>query len=190
MLYHAELLRVNKTMREILGTVAHRTSMGPKKWLKANESWKDFGGDYEFLRCSTDVATLHKVNAYVNDTITYERDVEDDGDHWKTPDEIMESKTGDCEDFALYKRGILKTLGYEDMLILIVDDLVVRQAHAILGVWIDGDDDGYILDNRTANLGSRLIRESELSEMKIVMSLDDDGAFLHGRKVAPGQDLL
>lgn len=167
--------------REILGTVAHETRMVDKKWLEANASWKDFSGDYEFLEGEAPDETLYNVNRYVNELVTYKKDI---GDDWINPERMLTEKAGDCEDFAMFKRGILKTLGFDDMLILVVRDLVARQEHAMLGVWLDGDPDGYILDNRTVNLNSRLIRESELFDMIMVVSLDDDHAYLHGRKIS------
>lgn len=38
-------------------------------------------------------------------------------DHWKYPKEMLKDKGGDCEDFALLARYVLKELGYKTYLI-------------------------------------------------------------------------
>ena len=57
--------------------------------------------------------------------------VEPEGeDHWKYPKEMVKDKAGDCEDYALLSRHVLKELGYKAYLIGIYYNDGVS-AHAI-----------------------------------------------------------
>lgn len=105
-------------------------SINPK-WAAAVAAWSDpdrvpnihFGG-------------LADLNAKINGMVRYRRDR--GGDHWQTPEELVESHTGDCEDIALFKYGLLRKIGY-DASIVIVNDRVARTGHAYCecgGYWL------------------------------------------------------
>jgi len=75
------------------------------------------------------------VNAWVNRAIAYAADPRD---HWQGPIETLRRKTGDCEDYAILKRAILIARGWpaSRLALVVGDDLIRRQAHALL--WADG----------------------------------------------------
>jgi predicted transglutaminase-like cysteine proteinase len=68
-------------------------------------------------------------------------------DYWETPKEFV-IKDGDCEDFAITKFKSLLYLGFknEDMRIVVLQDLNLKIAHAVLAVYVNGKP--YILDNQ------------------------------------------
>ena len=68
-------------------------------------------------------------------------------DYWETPREFS-LKDGDCEDFAIAKFKSLIYLGVrnEDMRIVVLQDLNLKVAHAVLAVYVGGKP--YILDNQ------------------------------------------
>lgn len=68
-------------------------------------------------------------------------------DYWETPKEFS-IKDGDCEDFAIAKFKSLLYLGIknEDMRIVVLQDLNLKVAHAVLAVYVNGKP--YILDNQ------------------------------------------
>jgi predicted transglutaminase-like cysteine proteinase len=68
-------------------------------------------------------------------------------DYWETPHEFS-IKDGDCEDFAIAKFKSLLYLGVrnDDMRIVVLQDLNLKVAHAVLVVYVDGQP--YILDNQ------------------------------------------
>ncbi len=72
-------------------------------------------------------------------------------DYWATPAEFKKI-SGDCEDYAIAKYFTLRSFGFpmEKMRIVVVKDTILRLAHAILAVYIDGD--VYILDNLSRNV--------------------------------------
>ncbi len=72
-------------------------------------------------------------------------------DYWASPAEFRKI-SGDCEDYAIAKYFTLRSLGFpmEKMRIVVVMDTILRLAHAVLAVYIDGD--VYILDNMSKNV--------------------------------------
>ncbi|MGD8327753.1 MAG: transglutaminase-like cysteine peptidase [Sphingomonadales bacterium] len=68
-------------------------------------------------------------------------------DFWATVYEFL-SRDGDCEDYAIAKYAALKRLGVppENMRIVVVDDLNLQTAHAVL--MVEMDDQRWILDNQ------------------------------------------
>ncbi len=72
-------------------------------------------------------------------------------DYWATPSEFRK-RSGDCEDYAIAKYFTLRSAGFpmEDMRIVVVKDTILKLAHAILAVYVDGEI--YILDNLSRNV--------------------------------------
>ena len=63
----------------------------------------------------------------------------EDGDYWKTPEETLKDKGGDCEDFALYAEKVLTSLGYEAKAICIKGYIGSEKfVHAICIVKVEG----------------------------------------------------
>ncbi len=72
-------------------------------------------------------------------------------DYWASPAEFRKN-SGDCEDYAIAKYFTLRSMGFpmEKMRIVVVRDTILRLAHAILAVYVDGEI--YILDNLSKNV--------------------------------------
>jgi len=91
---------------------------------------------------------LQAVNRWVNQ-LPYRVDLEnwDEEDHWATPMEFLNRGAGDCEDFAIAKFMALKSLGFtnEQMRIVVLNDTMINELHAILVVELDGE--AMVLDN-------------------------------------------
>ena len=68
-------------------------------------------------------------------------------DYWETPNEFL-NRDGDCEDFAIAKYKSLRALGLGDdqLRIVVLQDLNLRIAHAVLVV-LDGGK-AWVLDNQ------------------------------------------
>ncbi|HKC32682.1 MAG TPA: transglutaminase-like cysteine peptidase [Xanthobacteraceae bacterium] len=121
-------------------------------------------------------ARLETVNRAVNDAIRYTSDMEQHGvaDLWSAPLATFASGRGDCEDYAIAKYVALRESGVaaEDMRVLLVRDLAVREDHAVLAVREGGR--WMILDNRSM----APIRDSEARSFMPLFALDQEGVKL------------
>jgi predicted transglutaminase-like cysteine proteinase len=95
-------------------------------------------------------------------------------DYWATPLQFLQ-KGGDCEDFAIAKYMALRDLGVpiDDMRIVVLNDLNLRIAHAVLAVYVDADP--YILDNQI----SKVAPASSIHHYQPVYSINETGWWLH-----------
>jgi predicted transglutaminase-like cysteine proteinase len=73
-------------------------------------------------------------------------------DRWSSPLETFTTGRGDCEDYAIAKYVALMRTGVpaEDLRLVIVHDLTVKENHAVVAVRLDGD--WFMLDNRWLTL--------------------------------------
>jgi len=165
---------------EIFGFVTHKTSMVPSDWRDAVDQWVALEMDpaqIEPLRDPDPLVMMSRTTVYVNSVIAYGRDGPED--HWATPEHLLTTLRGDCEDFAMFKLSVLLNLGFdpEKLWVCVVYDAIARQHHAFLLVFHDGT--YWILDNRTSNV----IREQDLEAITPIMTLGTNDDFLHGRPV-------
>jgi predicted transglutaminase-like cysteine proteinase len=95
-------------------------------------------------------------------------------DYWATPFQFMR-KNGDCEDYAIAKYMALRDLGVsvDDMRIVVLNDLNLRIAHAVLAVYVNGKP--YILDNQI----SKVVPASSILHYQPVYSINENGWWLH-----------
>lgn len=92
---------------------------------------------------------LRQVNNEVNKSVTYKTDLAQykNIDLWSIPD----TRYGDCEDYALLKRQILITKGFDPLeLKMTICKTEEGEGHAVLSV--DVGPETYILDNRFKDL--------------------------------------
>lgn len=91
---------------------------------------------------------LERINTYTN-RFRYILDPINWGikDYWEIPKEFF-ARFGDCEDYAIVKYFSLRALGWDanDMKIVVLQDMNLRVAHAILAVKYDKKE--VILDNQ------------------------------------------
>jgi predicted transglutaminase-like cysteine proteinase len=123
------------------------------------------------------MAQLDAVNSFMN-RAPYITDPVNYGvpDYWATPLQFL-SKDGDCEDYAIAKFASLRQLGFRNaqMRIVVVDDLNLKIAHAVLVVYIDGR--AYVLDNQI----SRVVPAELINHYRPVFSINEDAWWLHRR---------
>ena len=95
-------------------------------------------------------------------------------DYWATPFQFLR-KNGDCEDYAISKYMALRDLGVaaDDMRIVVLNDLNLRVAHAVLAVYVNGKP--YILDNQI----SKVVPATSIRHYQPVYSINEDGWWLH-----------
>jgi len=95
-------------------------------------------------------------------------------DYWETPKEFS-LKDGDCEDFAIAKFKSLLYLGFsnEDMRIVVLQDLNLNIAHAVLAVYVNGEP--YILDNQA----EQVIPADEIKHYMPIYSINETTWWRH-----------
>ncbi len=120
-------------------------------------------------------AKIDKVNRFMN-RAKYVVDPINWGvkDYWETPGEFF-VRFGDCEDYAIAKFLTLRALGFKDesMRIVIVQDLNLKVAHAILAVYID--DTIKILDNQI----QQVVDAPTIRHYKPIYSVNEQSWWLH-----------
>lgn len=145
-------------------------SCGPDKCKK-----KQWDALIAQLRDKDLMAQLREVNVKLND----KRYITDPvnwnlPDYWATPFQFLR-KNCDCEDYAISKYMALRELGVpaEDMRIVVLNDLNLGIAHAVLAVYVNGKP--YILDNQT----SKVVPANAIHHYQPVYSINEDGWWLH-----------
>lgn len=118
---------------------------------------------------------LDLVNAYLNKWL-YVIDPVNYGvkDYWATPKQFMQ-RNGDCEDYAISKFMSLAHLGFPkaNMRVLVLQDLNLSTAHAVLLVELDGE--VLMLDNQI----SSVINADRVKHYKPIYSINEEAWWLH-----------
>jgi predicted transglutaminase-like cysteine proteinase len=73
-----------------------------------------------------DIQTLKDYAQWLNNHIRYQKDMQKD--IWSSPEETLQKKTADCEDFTFLTAAVLQVLGYQPRFIALMSK---RQGHAI-----------------------------------------------------------
>lgn len=138
------------------------------------DEWQDF---IRVQRGKPLLEQLSAVNAFMN-RHPYIADFMNWGieDYWETPGEFFQ-QDGDCEDYAIAKFITLRRLGYEsmDMRIVVVQDLNLRVAHAVLAV--KSGNKTYILDNQIR----QVVEDQSIHHYRPIYSLSEQAWWLHRR---------
>ena len=118
-------------------------------------------------------ATLAAVNSYVNRTVKYR---DDRGDSWQTAATTLARGTGDCEDFAIAKYQMLRSLGFADadLSVTLARDLVRNVDHAVLIVRVG--ERHVMLDDAT----DVIVDAAEAHDYRAMFSFRQTRAYLHG----------
>lgn len=95
-------------------------------------------------------------------------------DYWATPFQFRR-KNGDCEDYAIAKFMALRALGFDngEMRIVVLNDLNLGIAHAILVVYVDGR--ALVLDNQIKSV----VPADSIRHYQPVYSVNENGWWLH-----------
>ena len=137
------------------------------------------------LRGHGAIAKLEAVNAYVNARVRF---VDDSvqfsvGDRWMAPSETFGRGRGDCEDYAIAKRAMLRVAGVadKDLYLVVLKDLSRRADHAVLVVRAAGR--FLVLDNGT----DRIVDSATVRDYRPILTFTGGRTFTHGyrRDVAP-----
>jgi predicted transglutaminase-like cysteine proteinase len=134
------------------------------------------------LRGQGIVAKLEAVNSYVNARVRFVDDRIQFGvaDRWMPASETLARGRGDCEDFALAKRAMLRAAGVadKDLYLVVLKDLSRRADHAVLVVRADGR--FLVLDNGT----DRIVDSSDVQDYKPVLTFTAGHSYTHGYRRA------
>jgi len=132
------------------------------------------------------LSKLESVNSYVNARVRFVDDRVQFGvaDRWLAPAETLSRGRGDCEDFALAKRALLRAAGVseKDLYLVVLKDLSRRADHAVLVVRAAGR--FLVLDNGT----NRIVDSSDVQDYKPMLTFAANGrSYTHGyrRDVPP-----
>ncbi len=128
---------------------------------------------------------LNAVNATVNHSIRYRRDIDTYGqpDYWAKPSETLSRQQGDCEDFAILKMAALNAEGVDlkDMAVVVLFDQKRRFYHAVLSVSVGGS--RFILDN----MRDEVLADTRLPDYQPLYSIANGKGYLHGSRVGTKQ---
>jgi predicted transglutaminase-like cysteine proteinase len=111
-----------------------------------------------------DVNNFLNLHPYVFDKLNY----------WETPREFA-LHDGDCKDYAIAKYFSLRYLGWneDDLRVVVVQDLNLRVAHAVLAVYINGTI--MILDNQARHA----VRADSIRHYQPYYSINESSWWLH-----------
>jgi predicted transglutaminase-like cysteine proteinase len=142
-----------------------------------SEEWKGF---LEEIGREDKATQIRRVNERMN-RARYTVDMSNYGeaDYWATPVQFFKMD-GDCEDYAISKYLSLRALGFDDeqLRIVILTDMNLRVAHAILVVTFNGTP--YVLDNQIA----QAVPASIIRHYKPIYSLNEKSWWLYRPKPA------
>jgi len=137
------------------------------------------------LRGDAIFARLEAVNSYVNARVRFVDDRVQFGvsDRWMPASETLARGRGDCEDYAIAKRAMLRAAGVaeRDLYLVVLKDLSRRADHAVLVVRANGR--FLVLDNGT----DRIVDSSDVRDYRPILTFTAGHAYTHGyrRDVAP-----
>ena len=149
---------------------------GPCKKSATNKCYYTTWGKFmKSLKGKDRLEQVHAVNAFLNGA-KYIVDPINWGlkDYWETPGEFF-AQFGDCEDYSVTKFLTLRLMGFksEQLRIVIVEDLNLKVAHAILAVYLD--DKILILDNQI----KQVVDSTTIRHYRPIYSVNQDGWWLH-----------
>jgi len=128
----------------------------------------------EEARTRQGLARLGEVNRAINLAIRPVSDLKNFGeaDVWSAPLSTLARGSGDCEDYAIAKMGILLETGTssQDLRLVILRSMNGRDEHAVLAVRRQGH--WLILDNRTLII----VTDVELRGFQAIFIVDQNGA--------------
>ena len=123
-------------------------------------------------------AKLEAANSYVNARVRFVDDRVQFGtvDRWMPASETLARGRGDCEDFAIAKRALLRAAGVPDrhLYLVVLKDLTRRADHAVLVVRANGR--FLVLDNGT----DRIVDSSEAPDYRPVLTFTAGHTYTHG----------
>ncbi len=141
------------------------------------EEWKGF---LEEIAREDRGTQIRRVNERMNRArYTIDANNYREADYWATPNQFFRMD-GDCEDYAISKYLSLRALGFADdsLRLVVLDDLNLRVAHAILVVTYNGTQ--YVLDNQIA----QVVPASVIRHYRPIYSLNESNWWFYRPKAA------
>jgi len=136
------------------------------------QEWSEF---LDEIRNKSRLQQIHAVNTEMNRT-RYIVDPRNYGvpDYWATPKQFLR-RDGDCEDYAISKYLSLRALGVpaSNLRILVLQDLNLRLAHAVLIVYHKGR--ALLLDNQIKHV----VDTRKVHHYKPIYSINEQFWWLH-----------
>jgi predicted transglutaminase-like cysteine proteinase len=130
------------------------------------------------LRGQAIFAKLEAANSYVNARVRFVDDRVQFGtvDRWLSASETLSRGRGDCEDFAIAKRALLRAAGVpdRDLYLVVLKDLTRHADHAVLVVRANGR--FLVLDNGT----NRIVDSTDVSDYRPVLTFTAGHTYTHG----------
>jgi predicted transglutaminase-like cysteine proteinase len=130
------------------------------------------------LRDRPEAERIELINRFVNARIAFVDDEQQFGraDVWQSAGESLRRGRGDCEDYALAKRALLRSAGLSerDLYLVIAKDLVRRSDHAVLAVASGGRI--LVLDNGT----DRIMDAADITDYRPIFTYTADRRWTHG----------
>jgi len=192
-----------------------------KKWngIASGDFLGQYGADCPATRCASGVRktlaeaarraedlppleALALVNRSVNGAIAYASDKSawGKGDYWASPVEIAKRGKGDCEDYAIAKMWLLRSIGFTpgQLQLVVLKDVRKQVFHAVLAVHVEGK--AYVLDN----MSNKVATDGAYASYVPILSFASGKSFIHGftgkrsglaqlggdlSSVMPGEDL-
>lgn len=136
------------------------------------ERWRNFLADARGLSPREQIEAVNRemnAHSYVVDPRNWGQT-----DYWASPGQFTR-RDGDCEDFAIAKFLSLRALGFanDDLRIVVLQDLNLRLAHAILVVYHDGE--YLVLDNQI----STVVPADVVRHYRPIYSINETRWWLH-----------
>ncbi|HVF38061.1 MAG TPA: transglutaminase-like cysteine peptidase [Sphingomicrobium sp.] len=137
------------------------------------------------LRDQPVIARAEAINSYVNARVRFTDDRVQFGtaDRWLAASETLARGRGDCEDYAIAKRAMLRAAGVpdKDLYLVVLKDLSRRADHAVLVVRAAGR--FLVLDNGT----DRIVDSRDVVDYRPILTFAAGRTYTHGyrRNVAP-----
>jgi len=139
---------------------------------------------HELMREKREVPEMQKLKSvnsffnrleFVEDLIHWGR-----ADYWASPQEMLASNGGDCEDFATAKYFTLRQLNISDekMCLIHVKSLKLNQSHMVLGYYAEPGMDPLVLDNFTDSI----LPASERTDLLPIYSFNGQGFWLNRKR--------
>jgi predicted transglutaminase-like cysteine proteinase len=130
------------------------------------------------LRAKAIFAKLEAANSYVNARVRFVDDRVQFGavDRWMPASETLARGRGDCEDYAIAKRALLRAAGVpdRDLYLVVLKDLTRKADHAVLVVRANGR--FLVLDNGT----DRIVDSSDVADYRPVLTFTAGHTYTHG----------
>ncbi len=127
--------------------------------------------DADLMQQVTEINTFMNRARYIVDPINWGVK-----DYWASPHQFLRKK-GDCEDYAIAKFLSLRALGVgnDQMRIVVLQDLNLRTAHAVLVVFIG--DQTLVLDNQIR----QVVKAETIHHYRPIYSVNEEAWWLHRR---------